>query len=162
MLVLMRHEFDVIKWLGITESFLDDSVHDSHLLFLGYVAYCRVHDRHGGGEMISARKGITIVHCDDLETDCEIVWIELKGRTLPIVIGVFYHPLSATKSVLKQLSLSLSMLSSYKCLLILCGDFNIPNGNWSNLCPDLSFMAATALCSIITDNFLSQLISFPT
>ena len=83
----------------------------------------------------------------------EIVWIELKGHILPIVIGVFYHPLSATKSVLEKLSLSLSMLSSYKCLLILCGDFTIPNGNWSNLCPDLSFMAAIALCSIITDNF---------
>ena len=48
MLVLMRHKFDVIKWLGNTESFLDDSVHDSHLLFLGYVAYRRDHDRHGG------------------------------------------------------------------------------------------------------------------
>ena len=93
MLVLMRHELDVI---GITETFLDDSVYDSHILFLGYVAYCRDHDRHGGGVMILARKGITIVHCDDLESDCEIVWIELKGFTLPIVIGVLYRPSSAT------------------------------------------------------------------
>ena len=38
--------------------------------------------------MILARKGITIVHRDDLKIDCEIVWIELKGLTLPIVIGV--------------------------------------------------------------------------
>ena len=112
--------------------------------------------------MILAKKGITIVHRDDLETDCEIVWIELMGLTLPIVIGVFYRPPSATMSVLEQLSLSLSNLSSYKCLLILCGDFNIPNINWSNLCPDLSSTAATALCNIATDNFLSQLVSFPT
>ena len=58
MLVLM-HELDII---GITETFLDDSVYDSHILTLGYVAYRRDHERHGGGVMILARKGITIVH----------------------------------------------------------------------------------------------------
>ena len=49
--------------------------------------------------MILARKGITIVHHDDLKTDCEIVWIELKGFTLPIVIGAFYRLPSATSNV---------------------------------------------------------------
>ena len=49
--------------------------------------------------MILARKGITIVHRDDLESDCEIVWIKLKGFTLPIVIGVFYRPPSATSYI---------------------------------------------------------------
>ena len=101
---ISTHEFDII---GITETFLDDSVHDSHILPPGYVAYRRDRDRHGGGVMILAKKGITIVHRDDLETDCEIVWIELMGLTLPIVIGVFYRPPSATMSVLEQLSLSL-------------------------------------------------------
>ena len=96
MLVLTRHQLDII---GITETFLDDSVYDSHILFLGYVVYRRVHERHGGGVMILARKGITIVRCDDLESDREIVWIELKGFTLPIVIGVFYRPPSATSYV---------------------------------------------------------------
>ena len=144
------HEFDII---GITETFLDDSVHDSHTLLPGYVAYCRHCNRHSGGVMILDRKGFNIVHYDDLETDCEIVWIKLMGLTLPIVISVFYRPPSATMSVLEQLSLSLNKLSSYKCLLILCGDFNIPNVNWSNLCPDMSSTAATALCSITTDDF---------
>ena len=60
MLVLMRHELDVI---GTTETFLDDSVHDSHILTLEYVVYRRDHDRHGGSVMILTRKGITIVHC---------------------------------------------------------------------------------------------------
>ena len=94
--------------------------------------------------MILVKKGITMVHRDDLETNCEIVWIELMGLTLPVVIGVFYHPPSAAMSVLEQLSLLLNKLSSYKCLLILSGDFNIPNINWSNLCPHLSSTAATA------------------
>ena len=50
-LVLNRHELDII---GITETFLDDSVYDSHILFLGYVAYRRDHERHDGGVMILA------------------------------------------------------------------------------------------------------------
>ena len=52
--------------------------------------------------MILAKKGITIIHHDDLETDCEIIWVELIGPKLPIVFGVFYHPPLVTMSVLEQ------------------------------------------------------------
>ena len=46
--------------------------------------------------------------------------------------------------------------------IVLCGDFNLPHINWSTVTPSLSSSAATLLCSIINDNFLTQMVNFPT
>ena len=76
--------------------FFDDSVHYSHILLLEYVAYHRDIDRHDEYVMTLAWKGITTVHHDNLETDCEIVWIELKG------LGSTYYIQSIAVTILKK------------------------------------------------------------
>ena len=49
-----------------------------------------------------------------------------------------------------------------KYSIVLCGDFNLPHINWSTVTPDLSSPAANLLCSIVNDNFLTQVVNFPT
>ena len=56
----------------------------------------------------------------------------------------------------------LHALTSTSSNIILCGDFNVPNIDWSNLSPTSSSPAAVLLCDLIADNFLSQLVYTPT
>ena len=63
---MLVHKLDII---GVTETFLDDSVHDSRILPLGYVTYQKDCDRHVFGQ----ERYCHSIHCNDLETDREIV-----------------------------------------------------------------------------------------
>ena len=78
-----------------------------------------------------------------------------------LLFGTFYRPPNSDISILD--SLNHSLLSTHtKYSIVLCGDFNLPHINWSTVTPDLLSPAATLLCSIINDNFLTQVVNFPT
>ena len=74
---LIAHQFDIV---AITETFLDSTIHDSRIVPPGYAVFHKVRDRHGGGVMIFVKACINAVRCCDLETDCELLWIELPGK----------------------------------------------------------------------------------
>ena len=44
----------------------------------------------------------------------------------------------------------------------MCGDFNLPQIDWSTVTPGISSPVSTLLCSIVNDNFLTQMVNFPT
>ena len=158
---LAAHQLDII---AITETFLDDTVHDSHIAPFGYVAYHCDRNRHGGGVMILIRNTFHVIQRNDLDLSCEVLWIELivsHGDSV-VLFGVFYRPPSSDISVLQQLCHSLHALTSANSNIILCGDFNVPNINWTNLSPTFSSPAAVLLCDLVVDNFLSQLVYTPT
>ena len=95
----------------------------------------------------------------DLETECELLWIELLPHSYTkLLFGVFNHPPSFIPSYLAKLEDSLASISeSYK--IILCGNFNAPLVDWSTM---ESSRVASDLCEIIQDFSLHQLVYNPT
>ena len=93
----------------------------------------------------------------DLEVDCELLWLELFSQSGPILLP------SANSDVttLNSLNHSLSSIRP-KYPIILCGDFNLPQIDWSTVTPGISSPVSTLLCSIVNDNFLTQMVNFPT
>ena len=92
---LVSYRVDI---LAITETFLSEEILDSEMTNGSYAVFRRDRDRHGGGVMIMIRNNIPAIRRPDLETSCEVLWIELPLRSKPILLGVFYRPpISTTK-----------------------------------------------------------------
>ena len=64
------HHFDIV------ETFLDSSIPDAHIIPSGYTIFRRDRNRHSGGVLVLIRNSITAVHRKDLESDCEMLWLE--------------------------------------------------------------------------------------
>ena len=96
-----------------------------------------------------------------MEVDCELLWLELFSQTGPILFGTFYRPPNSALFALNSLNYSLLSIQT-KYTVILCGDFNLPQIDWSTVTPSISSPATTLLCSIVNDNFLSQMVNFST
>ena len=97
----------------------------------------------------------------DLEVDCELLWLELFSQSGPILFATFYRPPNSDVTTLNSLNHSLSSIQP-KYPIILCGDFNLPQIDWSTVTPGISSPVSTLLCSIVNDNFLTQMVNFPT
>jgi len=67
-------QYDII---AITESFLDDSITHSLVVPPSYVGYRLDRNRHGGGILVLVRDCLTAIRRSDLESDCELLWLEL-------------------------------------------------------------------------------------
>ena len=65
--------------IGITESWLDDSVEDSEVEVCGYTILRHDRNRHGGGVCLYIRSDISFSPRTDLQTDnLETVWAEVQ------------------------------------------------------------------------------------
>lgn len=73
--------------------------------------------------MIIVRKSIPTTRRQDLETDCELLWVELSLATTKLLIGVFYNPPGSNTNTLIQLRNSLALVNT-SSPVVLCGDFN--------------------------------------
>ena len=52
---VLAGDFDVV---AITETFLDDSIHDSHIVPPGYTIFSKDRNRHGGGVLLLIRDSL--------------------------------------------------------------------------------------------------------
>ena len=151
-------DFDII---AITESFLDSSISNSFIVPSLYIGHCLDRNRHGGGLLVMVKESLSVTRIFDLETDCELLWLELFSQTGPLLFGAFYRPPNCALSVLNSLNYSLLSIRT-KYPIVLCGDFNLPHVDWLTVSPSISSPVTTLLCSIVNDNFLSQMVNFPT
>ena len=167
---VMSKRFDFLAYIcargfdfiAVTETFLDDSVHDSHVAPPGYSVFRCDRNRHGGGVMILVRDCFNSFRRHDLEANCELLWIELPTKASTILLGVVYRPPLSSVSYLEELHTSLLCAVKYNVPVILCGDFNLPNIDWTTVSPSPCTPDASMFCEIISDCFLSQLVSFNT
>ena len=81
----------------------------------------------------------------DLDTNCEILWIELHSIVSPILFGVCYRPPGESTEQLTSLHCSFSCLSP-SVPVVLCGDYNFPDINWSTVTPSVSSSAYHMFC----------------
>ena len=70
--------------LAITETFLGEDINNSEFSE-GYSVFRRDRDRHGGGVMLMVREDIPAIRRQDLETNCEVLWVELSFVPLEVV-----------------------------------------------------------------------------
>ena len=97
-----------------------------------------------------------------LETNCEVLWVELSFVPSKLFIGVFYNPPSSNRNTIHQLQSSLAALPG-SLPVVLCGDFNLPNIDWShfNPSPVVHSEENNLLCDAISDFNLQQMVMEP-
>ena len=87
--LLISRKLDV---LAVTETFLSDVILDSELVNDDFVVFRQDRDRHGGGVMLIFNNDIPATRRQDLETDCEVLWVELSLSSTIVLVGVFLQP----------------------------------------------------------------------
>ena len=90
----------------------------------------------------------------------KILWIEIQTRDDSLLFGVFYHSPNSDATVLDKMNAAISAIPGNQSDL--CGDFNAPKIDWSLVTPTVSSPVNSAFCSLVHDNFLTQLVSLPT
>ena len=151
--------FDVV---AITETFLDDSIHDSHIAPPGYTIFRKDRNRHGGGVLLLIRDSLNASLRPDLDDECEVLWVSIPTKSSPLLFGVFYRCPHAPLSALEALRSSVCSVVTQNQLVVLCGDFNLPHIDWDTIFPSARTPAASMLCDMVSDCFLTQLVSAST
>ena len=65
----------------------------------------------------------------------------------------------APLSALEALRSSMCSVVTQNQIVILCGDFNLPHIDWDTISPSARTPAASMLCDMVSDCFLTQLVS---
>ena len=155
---LCCHHVDI---LAITETFLDESILDTEICPCNYVTFRRDRSRHGGGILLMFKQDLQVSHRADFDSICsELLWMEVATLNVPLLFGVYYRSPSQSNSDIISLNYCLLSISDYP--IVLCGDFNVPNIDWSVGFHTVSSLPANSLCDLVNDNYLSQLVTVPT
>ena len=154
-----------LELIAITETWLNCNILDNEILSSEYNIHRRDRLRRGGGVLLAVKEGIRCQRRLDLETDCEILWCELNLNSNPglsYFVGVFYRPPDTDLIYLTELTNSLEKLPP-SCKILLLGDFNLPNIEWTLVSPLQQDSLSDYFCDYIVNYFgLSQLVKTPT
>ena len=144
----------------ITETYLDDTIANCEIVPANYTLYRLDRNRHGGGVLIAVLNKYTSIACPQYgRANIELLWIQIHIGIKPVMFGVFYRPLGSPESQLLELCSSLFAIPKTSSIF-LCGDFNLPQTCWDDLC--MSSDKSSVLYSMINDLSLEQCVSTPT
>ena len=102
------------------------------------------------------REGIKAFLRNDLKCFCdELLILEVFTMCDPVLFGVFYH--RPSKGITEVSALNHCLLSVNKLPVILCGDFYLPNIDWSIVFPTVSSPVNSVFCDLV-----NQFVSVPT
>ena len=146
----------------ITETHLDNSFVDTQLLLsCDKTIYRKDRNLHGGGVLIAVDSELpsTVVNSD---TTAELISILMTGPVYNLFIVCYYRPPGVNDLDQVHDHLSKLKLLDPSAFIILAGDFNVPNINWSQ--PDFTAggHVNSALLNILSEFNLLQLILEPT
>lgn len=79
--------------------------------------------------MLLLRNSIPAIRRQDIETDCEVLWVEVTTRRRHVFLGGFYRPPNSGLSTLHHLHNSMMAIPS-SSIVVVSGDFNFPNTTW--------------------------------
>ena len=159
-----------IDILVACETKLDSSILTSELnLPPSYSIYRKDRTADGGGVLIAIKNTIAHEKHDELNTDCEIVWISITLQSKKnLHIASYYRPPNATEESIINLRNSLQKLrtKSKQNPIIIIGDFNIPHVDWDTLTtiptPGASTKNSNLLLELVNDYGLDQTVRGPT
>ena len=151
-----------------TETWLNPDISNNELFPDTYTVVRKDRDDAHGGVLIAVRNDIIYTHAPDLDTDCEIIWIQIKlARCKSLTIGAFYRPPHIRDpAYLDELRKSLNKnKNSHKGNTWLAGDFNLGDILWENqsIRKGSSFgPQCQQLIDIANDFNLDQMVTEPT
>ena len=116
--------------LVISESWLDNTIHDNEISIDGYHSTRHDRDRRGGGTIIYTRDHlstkITLIR-NAMTTSYDSIWLEVCHSSLPstLLIGCIYRPPSCPAQSTTMMFSEIEEALSLKHRVIICGDLNI-------------------------------------
>lgn len=114
-----------------TESWLNPSITDSEVFPCNYTAYRNDRPGHGGGVFLLVHSSLSSSMLNIGHDSVESVWCTVTlANNLSFVTGAFYRPPSTDFRVLKMLYDIVSEASGQ--IILLAGDFNLPDLKWDN------------------------------
>ena len=148
-------------FLCLRETFLFDGINDCEIHTPDYtVIRCDRFSRDGGSVCIYLRNSISFKTCLQFSNSIsDLLILSLQNPSLIIII--VYRPPSCPVNYFKEISLKfIHMLCHFPPPnIILLGDFNLPEINWSSLNP--SCPTAGSLFNLTSHTFLNQKVSEP-
>ncbi|XP_060876918.1 uncharacterized protein LOC132949850 [Metopolophium dirhodum] len=133
----MFHFYDIII---LTETWLTPDISDSELGFAGFqvIRLDRNHNNststRGGGVLIAIKDTRSFQPISLTVSNVEQVFVLLSLNSGHLLVGGVYLPPRSPLSVVESHTTSVEhIISSYKPnSLVICGDYNLPNINWSS------------------------------
>ena len=156
-----------------TETWLDSSISSSEYFPAGrYNVYRRDRPPNSkgqshGGVLIAINSEFDSTEVNSLQTDCEIVWVELTiQNSRKLLLSSFYRPQPNDDVSLEKLNQSLKRLNpNSKSIIIVSGDFNLGHIDWtsSSIIPGKpNVKQHQDILDIIADHSLTQIVDKPT
>lgn len=151
--------------IGLTETWLNGKISDKEFCIDGYHKPVRqdrldTKDGRGGGVLMLVKNSVNFVQIFPHNSNdyTNSIWIEVVNNNgKKTVIGVVYRSPNSPITNNERLENCIHELSHRD--LVIMGDFNYPDIDWSNLsagCDGYKFL------NIVMDNFLHQHVHFPT
>ena len=164
---IVEHDPDV---LAITETWLTEDITDAEFTPEGFTCFRK--DRNlshykpntyvnpaRGGVLFLIKSHLNAIRREDLETDCELLWVDLKPLpNMTWLAGVCYRPEVDQELILQRIEESFSRIDNENCFVL--GDFNFRNIEWQTK-TGKSKLDKTFI-TITEDNLLSQMVDEPT
>ena len=156
-----------------TETWLDSSISSSEYFPASrYNVYRRDRPPNSkgqshGGVLIAINSEFDSTEVNSLQTDCEIVWVELTiQNSRKLLLSSFYRPQPNDDVSLEKLNQSLKRLNpNSKSIIIVSGDFNLGHIDWtsSSIIPGKpNVKQHQEILDIIADHSLTQIVDKPT
>ena len=157
-LELANSQADIVV---LTEIHLDCSISSEEVIGSDYTVYRKDRTgngvRHGGGVLIVAKKGLITSIREHHDLPSELLFVDIiTDSKKKLTIGTFYRPPNSDLKPLEDLRSCLSSITTTD--LLVTGDFNLSEFDWSTNHPTKSSEHHYLLSDIIQDNFLYQMV----
>ncbi len=121
--LLQTNKYQVIT---LSETWLDDSVHDTEVSIPGYVVERKDRNRHGGGVAVYIKDDLKYVRRFDVEKESnESIWVEMQlMHQKSMVIGSLYRPQTQGVDYFDTLSEIVDGIVNENKEVMLLGDLN--------------------------------------
>ena len=132
------------------ESKLDASMSSAEGFPPNFIVYRKDRNCHEG-VFIAVTDNIQATHRNDLDSNCEAVWMEIPAAGVkPLIIGSCYFPPGAddasSSESINQLSNSMKKIKHLqKMHILVCDDFNQPGINWKSHAMSIKSIAGAKL-----------------
>ena len=114
---------------------------------------------------IGVKNNIINTQVPELTTDCESIWVRINiAGSKSLHVGAFYRPPGSDESNLEELNTALSRVDTRKNMVILGGDFNLPDIDWETTTtnPTKEPSKHHQLLDTAADHNLEQVVKSPT
>ena len=142
---------------AVSETWLSNSHHDGEILPTDYNIFHK--DRGSRGGVLLAIDNNLPVTLLSSPSSLEVITVRIN-MAISVIVSVVYVPPSVGDSSFSSLLSYLSTLFSSDEHVIVVGDFNCPDLQWSTL--SSTSPLSSALCEFVFDNNIYQAVEFPT